>query len=541
MITVRIGFPAGRYHATPWGSNVNEGAVEWPPSPWRLLRSLIATWYRKAPELERTLVAAVINALAAEPPHFALPDVAGAHTRHYMPVYKGNTTKIFDTFLALPTEQPVYVSWPNVVLAAQELEALDILLERCGYLGRAESWVELTRVAASPEPNARPFYPEVEDVAQHCELVELLAPLSAQALEQRRPAMLSIVNGTTLAKKQDRAVAKGKPSTTAKLSTRDRQNTEAFIPEDLLSALETDTASFQAFGANRPPGSEWLQYLRPVDALRAPPVVTRPRQSGVAPTLARFAVSSAVRPRLDMALSLAERVHQTLAKISDGAPVFTGRASSGEMMRGHQHAHVLCEPDPRNGSISHVAVWAPMGFDEHAVWALRQVRRVWGHGGHDVHLVLLGVGAPDSFVGETRGARHAVAPFDRATVWQSLTPFVATRHRKGRPDADGHEIGSPIHDLKRLLMEAGYPKPVAITGMERPLSAAAVRSWLKFRTVRTTGGGTRATASPCGFQLVFNEPVSGPIALGFGQHFGLGMFVPDLGDARSADEWVVDR
>ena len=47
MLAIRFLFPAGRYHATPWGRHVNEADVEWPPSPWRLLRALIATWHRK--------------------------------------------------------------------------------------------------------------------------------------------------------------------------------------------------------------------------------------------------------------------------------------------------------------------------------------------------------------------------------------------------------------------------------------------------------------------------------------------------------------
>jgi len=29
-----------------------------------------------------------------------------------------------------------------------------------------------------------------------------------------------------------------------------------------------------------------------------------------------------------------------------------------------------------------------------------------------------------------------------------------------------------------------------------------------------------------GFEVVFSEPVRGPIALGYGCHFGLGQFVP---------------
>ena len=54
MIAIRLRFLTGRFHATPWGHHVNEGVVEWPPSPWRLLRALVATFYRARPEGGRT-------------------------------------------------------------------------------------------------------------------------------------------------------------------------------------------------------------------------------------------------------------------------------------------------------------------------------------------------------------------------------------------------------------------------------------------------------------------------------------------------------
>ena len=47
MFALAFRFPAGRYHATPWGRNVNEADVAWPPEPWRLLRALIAAYWRK--------------------------------------------------------------------------------------------------------------------------------------------------------------------------------------------------------------------------------------------------------------------------------------------------------------------------------------------------------------------------------------------------------------------------------------------------------------------------------------------------------------
>ena len=104
MIAIEFHFLAGRYHATPWDAQVNEGLIEWPPSPWRLLRTLISTWHFKAREdvAEDSLIA-LIAKLAGELPVFSLPmdQVSLAHTRHYMPLYRASlddkTTKIFDT------------------------------------------------------------------------------------------------------------------------------------------------------------------------------------------------------------------------------------------------------------------------------------------------------------------------------------------------------------------------------------------------------------------------------------------------------------
>src|ERR1043166_4261706 len=110
MTVLELRFPAGRYHATAWGRHVNEGAVEWPPSPSRILRALIATWYLTArSEIAEATVPALADALS-EPPVFRLPRATTAHTRHYMPYNEGKnekTTKVFDTFVQLPERASV--------------------------------------------------------------------------------------------------------------------------------------------------------------------------------------------------------------------------------------------------------------------------------------------------------------------------------------------------------------------------------------------------------------------------------------------------
>src|SRR5437764_6280319 len=98
-VTLKLTFLAGRYHATPWGRHVNEASPEWPPSPWRLLRALVATWKRKLDrEFTVTDVEPVLRSVAA-PPQFALPPASLGHSRHFMPWFKkgpDDRTMIFD-------------------------------------------------------------------------------------------------------------------------------------------------------------------------------------------------------------------------------------------------------------------------------------------------------------------------------------------------------------------------------------------------------------------------------------------------------------
>lgn len=47
--------------------------------------------------------------------------------------------------------------------------------------------------------------------------------------------------------------------------------------------------------------------------------------------------------------------------------------------------------------------------------------------------------------------------------------------------------------------------------------------WSSFRRARTCGDGRRAGSAGYGFRIEFPEPVRGPVALGRGAHFGIGM------------------
>ena len=524
MTVLELRFPAGRYHATPWGRHVNEGAVEWPPSPWRIVRSLIATWYLKArPEVPEHAIRALADALS-QPPLFRLPRATTAHTRHYMPYNVGKnvkTTKVFDTFVQLSKRDAMLVAW-DVVLPPDQLAALQTLAGRLGYFGRAESLVEarvLDGVTAI-ESNAAPLA-EAMPLPPKTELVRLIAPMNPADYHKWREEFLNANQPRANVKKGGKKKA-GPPE----------------IPDDLFAALHADTGELQAAGWNLPPGAVYVNYIRPESAF-SPATKPRPRRGKAAPTAARYAIASAVAPSITQAVSVANRVHAALCKWSDQgkgpATVFTGLADDSKPRTDHRHAHIFCEANGPRDALTHLTIWAPMGFDEAACLALRRLNKVWGHGGHDIRLVLHGIGQPGDF--------EDCALFGPAKDWRSLTPFVPTRHAKtfrdGRPkkDVNGWQVGSGAHDLLRLL--ALHPQGADATvkqfdERERPFRFGSQhRSSLQFQTIRHNGGGNRGNSSGNAFTITFPKPVSGPLALGYGSHFGLGLFVPD---ARTPSE-----
>ena len=165
-------------------------------------------------------------------------------------------------------------------------------------------------------------------------------------------------------------------------------------------------------------------------------------------------------------------------------------------------------------------------------------------------LVQLAEGDIDDF-------RDTCPLFGSSKTWTSLTPFVPVRNPKtrhnGEPKIDpdnGFQIGSPEHDLLRLLREPGNamgeggwidPK-TSIASIEQvdklDLSSGRIFRWLQFTTRRDGNSkilsdndpnekGHRASGSfGCGLRLTFSDYVSGPIAVGYGAHFGLGLFKP---------------
>lgn len=525
MIHLEFRFPGGRYHATPWGHHVNEGLVEWPPSPWRLVRAFIATAYTKLGvtdpvPLEHPL-RKLVAALAAQTPSYLAAPCPATHSRHYMPLggKDGKTTLVLDT-CAVPGAEPLIVSWA-VELDEVCLELLNQIVGAMGYLGRAESWVEGRLIPATPDvPDDHRITPHQDGMNRGpgWEQISLLAPTSADEYARLFEEFSRQVDAA-----HPLPGGKKKPAT-ALLNK--RATALGPYPTDLFDCLTRDTSFFQLHGWSQPPGSRRVLYWRPSHSLNTAPIravrsVADPKPvEAVLLALASDTRRHEVLPLLSRALPQAELLHRSLAsKIGNGlpvaCPVLTGKDDAGMPLKGHQHLHIIpLNLDARGpGRLDHFLLWAPMGINAEAQKVVLALRKTWTKGGEKpLFVTVAGMGSLKDF--HPLLSKQSLGP---SRVWISRTPFIPPRFVKlrGANTVEGQA-------RSELLSRFGVDAKVEIL----PKDEITQRHLHRFVRLRRHQGKLPPQDCFYGLRLTFESDFQGPLALGYASHFGLGLFVP---------------
>lgn len=528
MIAISFKFLAGRYHATPWGRHVNEGAVEWPPSPWRILRALVATWKRTLPDLPQERAEPIFRALA-EPPEFLLPPASTGHTRHFMPWFKkgpDDRTLVFDTFVAISREAPLRVRWWNASFNNVQREALICLLRNLNTLGRSESWCEAELEDGTGNLDFRVCRPLQGGVPAGQEIVRLLCPDPATAFAEEH--VVAVTKKTR---------GRGKNRETVE---------ERFTIYDPAWNLCMETLQLHRERWSDPPGSRWVRYARPRDCFKietkahSRPTVDRPRMQVV-----HYALDSTVLPLVTETLPVAEAARRALMGIhgqmteKNGvrgrSVVLSGKDEHGQPLADHRHAYYLPTDEDGDGRIDHLTVYAAGGFgpdEQRAFDRLRELRTGReGEERHPLRLLLLGMGAYDEY---------NPGPLGASKTWESATPYIATRYAKTR-GRNRIEMASPedraafLQDDLRAQLVAVRPDLIGESAPEvmieplwddnHVLKVAGRWRTIQFKRFRRKAGDDGGRRLAGAFRLTFRQPVRGPIVLGWSSHFGLGLFM----------------
>ena len=498
MLAINFRFLTGGYHASTWGRHANdEAAAEWPPSPWRIVRALTATWKRLLPDLPESEVLPIIEKLASERPKFHLPPATVAHSRHYMPLGelaggKEKTKLFFDIFVSVKKNARLYAVWDGVELDARQSETLSALLAAMPYLGRAETWIEASLASSAPEPNCKPV-----DALEEGEDENDWERIMAFA-----PSILS-------------------------------------DPKRLLKSALSERSAILKSGKILPEGVERVRYARKRgilnDAAFHDGMRPKNRQENTTTVVRLSMTGETHQPSVVDTLRWGDAAHKAAVKASRGkSPALSGidpRTNKPVADPKHPHAFYIPADEDGDGGLDTLTVWAPGGLSEDDIDDLLRINTLRVQTGDSrVRLGYLGHGTESDF--------ERVSPlFARRKSWESVTPYIPVRHlpkrgrysvkkragweMEARREIESRGVGWNLLsvDFTRgadgARMSALSPDSSS-SSRNRPLAA-------QFFKHRVNGARVNAAAK---LTLEFSEAVRGPMAFGYACHFGLGLFAP---------------
>ena len=551
MTTIQLTFPWGRYCAHPWAINpVRLREAEWPPSPWRLFRSLVAAWFRRNQGIVINREAiTVIERLGNALPEIGMGKIAFGCTVHYQPNYgkadakdkanaRYNTARHENHFVAV--DGPVLFRWSELDLPSVQAQLLSGLLDEITYFGRSESLCHAQLLTESSAAHTIGWCKPVSvaggrKISSKCR--DVFCP---------RPGDFRITDLWAQRKRNPKV---------------DDQEAPKHLVDTLLTTdMKADGAAWVSYEMPdgwpekwvvRTPGSQRITMRKTVSLSDGPKVARYLRFSLQCrvPIPQRFTVDIAERFRSAAISYFPEGV---------GSYALLGKPERPDLH--HQHAFYLptATDAEQPGMLTDLHLWCQFGLTREEVDVLLRVHRLrWGSGRYPANPVLVAMAMePEKHVPIGTGNGRLTS-----RIWRSVTPFVPSLHfyrgGKSKPKVKGNAL--PEKQLVECLRRAGINEAVLVKRLQpssaKPHESATPGSIppMPFWEVVRTPEGNEPAASAfenavqadthhnssdvssrsherrIGFflQLEFDSPVELPIpALGHSCHFGLGLFVP---------------
>ncbi|OGR03816.1 MAG: type I-U CRISPR-associated protein Cas5/Cas6 [Deltaproteobacteria bacterium RIFOXYD12_FULL_50_9] len=436
--------------------------------------------------------------LAETLPSYRLPTAVHSHVRHYMPVRAGTKDKntlIFDAFARVSSEDELIVCWHDVDFETSEGQLLDELLTGLSYLGRAESWAEARRLEGRCDefdcvPGDIAFDVTTGEIG---EIVPLFCPLPQSGYSSMREQW-----------QQGTAVKSGKAK---------GKKSGPVLPESWLAAVSLETNELQAAGCSQPPAARRVFYRRPANCLK-PTASTINRRAPHSPspvTTIRFALYGKPLPRMEDSVKIGELarialMYQTEKHLGQVPTLLSGH----DLPEGNRHNHAFFLPEGNEqGRIDHLLIHAPGGFDGDHLRAMQKLNRLFTRDGNEWQVMYEGAGEIDTFSEVCHYARSS-------RTWRSVTPYLRPWHIK--------KNFGVVEQIRRECRLRGCLEPEEVKLIPEIMVGSTPRRAIQFHRFRSKRGLIQPDTSGNMVEIIFSESQVGPLAFGFGCHYGLGLF-----------------
>lgn len=469
---IKIALLLHQYHGNAWHHAHCEGLIDWPPAPWRILRSLVAGSYNaNLSKDEKVVLKQLLWKMAQVKPDYYLPPTAYLQWRSPRPqVQKDASIKpgktLYSACLLVPEEDSAIYCNYEIDCSKKELETLQKCANSITYLGRRESPAVWTLTEDMPKANAYADFRGVRVVA---------SPISSLAEDELWDCLN--LSAADVFQNRKQAVFPGVEQTTYKLESRPlhpKRDRPESLPNRILLSVQ---------GTNK------------------------------------VGVSQAIY--------LCEALHQRLVK-AHPEPIFTGM-EIGARITSHDHAFITPISDQTGRWIDYIELYSHQGFSSSAINAIAATDRVrldqW------VSLILTDF----SQTSEQHSCWRSITPMflSRWPVMRNGKPRLipGTSYQKDCPE---HQALKYLQFLPHLGLEGELAFEEFPTGLGMKVNGDLIAVckcdvWVGAGKMLKGKHGKLSIEKGFRVWMEFISPVNAPISLGYRCHYGFGSLAPVRG------------
>jgi len=435
------------------------------------------------PDMDNDILKNVLAKLSSTLPVFHLPKASYSYLDIFANVnISGEPERkeeIFDAFVVVDPSEHLYIKWDAPELTDDEMKCLSELLNKINFLGRSESWVkmELSSPPSDIEWNSYPS--EILHDSENTEEIKVAVPVSREEYESH----------------------------------------ETNQGLDWFDGLILSTSDLLRRKIANSPAMKFENYCVRRDRFEVVPKQPE-RKEHLELNAILYGIESKLLPRITDSIVIGDQIHKSLMsrykKVTGNtciSSIISGRDQSGNALKGHRHIFIMPLDLDYDGFLDHVLIESKATFNVDEVRTLSSFKTLWQRNGEPIRFIPVQYGMRNEIV-----LPHRVN--GESLVFLSETPVVLTRHyRKGRGDREKW-----IKDeLRHEALNHGLPEPVSISFVRRLERKGHSFDWIEFRRGRKGDPDQLGY----GFRLEFEKPVKGPISMGYGAHYGLGLFMPE--------------
>ena len=476
MLVIEIELLNRCYAACPWDTAHVEGIVEYPPSPWRIYRTIYAGYFlalSAGKNLKPSELETIIWVLSKTLPSYYLPASTYVQTRTHRPdlsndlsLVKPGKKLISGELRFHKSDSTIYVFW-NVELSDSQIEFLGFCLSFCAYIGRRES-----------------------------------------------DARWRIIND---------------PSSEANCHHDLNGNIKTLVPGDDFEPKHLLKSPNEIFDLERRqfiPGAKWTTYALEDShrSFSSHSIAERFNYAKVA-LIANFPLHDR-----DL-LYFSEKLHDALVSKCSSTN-FTGCDRWGNYLRSNHHVYLI--PVIEEGEIVGFEIYSHHGFSVEEERALIALKALYFRKSRKIGLKLVAIARAKDYTSPSSLWQSLTPMFlSRHPATLRGKPRMLKRSIYQKDGAEHQALKYLLHlpqfeaykekNIEYEPTDSGIEQFVDGEFFCRANADIYARHW-QWKSEREKG--KKAVLSGYTIKLSFARPQSAPIALGYAAHFGLGVFAP---------------